>query len=674
MAFSFPKGRNSNPANDAELSPEEEEKPSHKRPEPEELTVELIRERASAASKAILGDRKEYYMNDLFLRGKQWIKYNNTDQSFVPWRRRGGRYQATINKLDNLVTTYMGKINRADLVFNVPASTADDYAIQGALVSEAIITYKHDDCGWEDKREELTLATIKGGTAALVTEWDAGAKSYGAVRTGDTTEQVLNITEFALEPGAKSVEKARWWVKQQVVPTATAQAIYKLEDEPRADHNSGGPYGVGLGGDLTGTQAKGCLVTTYYERPNFLRPAGAVAVVVNDQLVWGPKAWPFPFKDRLNIEVVCETVVDGQWNGLSRLSKARSVQVAYNFVASNIDDHIKKVGTAKFIAPYGSSEVFDQMDDDPANPIRYPDGAQPPGYLPPPNMPSYILQRLDKLEADMQDIMGVHDVSQGVAPTNIESGFGLQTLAENDNSASSALAKRIARAFSQTAQLVLRLYADRVSDTREATVYDEGRVAQTVKWNGKTISGQTKVIIPKDAIIPHSRAAMQQFAETLAKMGMLPPGQEGLTLMMELAEVPNREQSLWYINPAEARARYDVARIMQGETVIPQDFHNHDVSIKVANRARMSPRYDTLTTKVRRKLDLFVDAHETMAAEEAGQQIRRAAMSPALANAPTANQAAPLPAELTGINPTQPAMLPQGLPSEAQQSPQIGDM
>lgn len=653
----MPKGRNPSTEPDLEHFSHEDEEVSHKQPEISEITAAEILKRAEAASNAISQDRREYHMNHAFLEGKQWIKWVDREKAFVPWKRRGGRYQATVNKLDGLVTTYMGKITRADMVFNVPASTADDYALQGALVAESIITHKHDVCDWESKREELTLAAIKGGTAALVVEWDAAAKSYGSVRTGDTVERVLNITEFAVEPGAKDATHARWWVQQQVLPTEEVQSLYKLEYEPKAEHRSGGPYAMGLGDGMS-PQAKGCLVTTYYERPNFLRPEGVVAVVVNNKMVWGPKAWPFPFKDRLNLEVVRETVVDRQWHGLTRLSKARPVQVQYNFVSSNIEDHIKKVGTAKLVAPHGSSDALDTWDDDPANPVRYPDGSSPPQYLSPPSLPAYILNRLEALDNAMQDIMGIHGISQGEAPANIESGFGLQTLAEQDASPATALAKRVARAFAKTASSVLELYVANVRETRKATVYaPDSKVAETHQWTGKTIAGQTKVIIPQDAIIPHSRAAMQQFAETLAKMGLLPPGQEGLTLMLELAEVPNREQSLWYVNPAEARSRHDVARIMQGEVVYPQSFHNHKVAISVANRARMSPRYDTMPKQRREALDLFIKTHEMMDIEEAGKQMGQAAISPALANAADANEPTPLPPELLGVAP-QPAQLP----------------
>lgn len=663
MAKQLSKAKNPTKANDLTDADERDtDKPiEHGKPEIEQITAHEIMERAEAVNQYLMHDRKEYQHNALFLEGSQWVKYVDATKAFIPWNRIGGRSKITVNKLDSIVATYMSKITRTDMRFEVPASTADDYAIEGSLVSQAIIAYKHDECNWEGKREELLLAAIKGGTSALIVEWDPSAKAYGSVRTGDTVEKVRNITQFGVEPGAEEARTARWMTTQAVLPSPEVQAIYKLKEMPKDDSTGGSPYSTGVQGNSIGTATRGTLVTTYYERPNFLRPEGAVAVVVNEKLVWGPKPWPFPFKDHLNIDVLRETLIDGQWNGSTRLTKARPVQLAYNFVNSNIDEHIKKVGTAKPMAPYGSSEVFEQWDDDPANSIRYPDGASPPGYLQPPNMPAYILNRLATLEADMQDIMGIHGVSQGQAPGGIQSGSGVQQLIEQDASPATSVAKRTARVFENTASDILCLLSANVSETRTATVYGaDGKVAESAKWTGKTIAGQTKVSIPEDAVIPHSRAAMQQFAETIAKMGLLPPGQAGLTLLLELAEVPNREQSLWYVNAPEARSRYDVSRIFQGEIVEPRDFQNHKVAIEVGNRARMSPRYDQAGKKIQERLDLFVQTHETMAAEEAGQQMAKAAVSPALAGAATANQAEPLPPELTGVAPMQPGTMPSG--------------
>jgi hypothetical protein len=642
---------------------------SHKSPKIEDLTEKEIIMRKDEAVKAVLRYRKEYDMNRAFLSGHQWIKWHDKDRAFVPWKRKGGRYQATVNVMDSLASTIVAKLMKQGIVFEVPADQANDYAIQGSLIAESVLRAKVTDAHWDSRREDLYWATITGGTTVVEVSWDTSRNTYGDMATGDTRETILPITEFALEPGAKTPEDARWWIKQQVLPAEQVQAMFKLEKKPNEDMSFGGPYTGGVMGQ-TGPTGRGVEVTWYYERPNFLRPQGAMAVIVNNKLAWGVKPWSFPFKDRLNIDVARMTPVPGTPYGETPLSKIRSLQIQYNFIHSNIQEHIKKVGTAKFAAPYGSSEVFDQMDDDPGNPLRYPDNAQAPHYMVPPGMPGYIIQHLDTLERKMQDIMGVHAISQGVTPSNIESGVGLSILAEQDSTPAGRLAQEAARCLSGMGSKVLQLCAANVKDTRKATVYeDKNSTGRRIKWTGKSLAGQTNAIIPPDSVLPRSHAAAQQFAETIAKMGFIPPTPEGLTLLLELAQVPDREQSLWYVNPNEAKARWDVGKLAGGEVALPRDFQNHKTFIDVGNRFRLTPEYDALPEEQQKIIDNWILAHQRMDEEEAGQQMAKAAMSPALAGTATANAAAPLPPEMTGIMPPAPGTMPQGTPPQMAGAP-----
>ena len=49
-------------------------------------------------------------------------------------------------------------------------------------------------------------------------------------------------------------------------------------------------------------------------------------------------------------------------------------------------------------------------------------------------MPAWWQERPVDLREAIDDIMGVHDVSRGEAPSNIESGYGLSILVEQDTS------------------------------------------------------------------------------------------------------------------------------------------------------------------------------------------------------------------------------------------------
>ncbi len=87
------------------------------------------------------------------------------------------------------------------------------------------------------------------------------------------------------------------------------------------------------------------------------------------------------------------------------------------------------------------------------------------------------------------------------------------------------------------------------------------------------------------------------------------------------------------VDPQVAKARRENYEIMQGEVCIPRDFDNHAVHIEEHNAERLSARYERATPDLQHVMDQHVQAHSTMAAEEAGQQAMKMQYAPALAAA-----------------------------------------
>lgn len=550
----------------------------------------------------------------------------------------------------------MSTLMHDPIVFEVPPQSADDYALQGSQTGEAILRDKTVKCNWDSRKEELAIATLMGGTAGLCVEWDATAKAYSdELKTGDTVETVLPIVDFVLEPVTREASKARWWIKARILNPETVQSMYNLPKPPPADALTGGPFHQRIlpTADTRMNQQQGTLVLTYYERPNTLRPEGSVVVVVDNKIVWGPEKWPFPFKDRLNLEVARCLVVPGKWTGDTFVSSVRPIQTQLNFVWTNIHENTKALGMNKLLIPYGASDIENQLTDDPTQPIRYPDGIEKPSYLAPANVPNHIIRQVEMLENEIADIMGVHGVSQGTAPGGVESGYGIHLLAESDKTPTGRLAYELGRVLGSMATMVLEIYAEKVKDTRQASVMRRGMPVQSVKWRGEHLAGQTTAIVPRDSVLPRNAAADQQFAQTLLQMraDWFP----NFATFAQAARLP-AEDMMWYMDPDTQKAEYENYRMADGEVIEPEDFDNHTKHIQQHNMFRKTPRYMSMKPELREIFDLHIKAHQSMSAEEAGQQIARQAMHPALGGIPNAQETPPMPnlGMLGALQPQQP--------------------
>jgi hypothetical protein len=69
---------------------------------------------------------------------------------------------------------------------------------------------------------------------------------------------------------------------------------------------------------------------------------------------------------------------------------------------------------------------------DEAGEFIFHDGDEPWQWVSPPPMPDWWQRLPGDLAAQMDDTIGIHEVSRGEAPVNIESGLGLSILAEQD--------------------------------------------------------------------------------------------------------------------------------------------------------------------------------------------------------------------------------------------------
>lgn len=615
--------------------------------------VAEIRKRYWDGLQSLQSELRDYWLNHSFLHGYQWLYWSETAGRLDELPPDPERVQATVNRLWPNTRTILGTLMQRELVFEVPPKAADDSHVRGARLAETIIRSVHHDHDWEWLRESVAYAAWKGGTAAMCVGWDPEAEvtldddlQGNPIAKGDTYEEKLNITEFVVEPGCRNPEKARWWIKAVALPPEDVKGMFGLEETPPADATAGlAPFHRKLMGYDRGADSRVgdlTLVITYFERPNPECPDGEVVTVVDNKVVYGDE-WPFPFKDRLNLVIVRETPRENRWTGDTVMTAARPLQVLLNVAWSSVTEHMKLAGNARLLIPYSSIEMIEQLTDLPGDQVPYNDALQvKPDYLSPPQMPGWWIEQPDRLAQQLDDIMGVHDVSRGAAPANIESGFGLTILAEKDSTPINRLTNEIAGAFGRLASMVLAIYEQETKDkgvTRRSLVQIPGNAPLDVIWNGEDLKGQTTAIVPVDAIMPRSRAAQLEFAKDLLAAGLI----ESITDFLAVAELPGAREILSVTSPDTDQARRENSQFGLGRQSLPRPWHDHAVHIAEHNNYRKTVDFEMLDEEEKQMVEDHIIAHETLAAEEVGKGRMRTTIDPALGMAPNAAGAAPVP-------------------------------
>ena len=351
----------------------------------------------------------------------------------------------------------------------------------------------------------------------------------------------------------------------------------------------------------------------------------------------------FPWKHRLNLCAARESLIEHEAFGSTVLSDVRSPQTALNAAWSGFLEHMREASTHRIIMDENWEDAIDTLNDRAGAPLVGPKAkVGAPEYLKAPPIPAGLVEGIQLLKAEIDNLLGVHDVSRGEAPNNIESGYGLSILAEKDSSPVGRLIKETARVWSRVGWMVLELHQTEVTSERTTSI-SEGAAPAVRKWKGSDIQGETKATVPLEAIIPKSQAAQQQWAEHAVENGLINV-EDPLAVMRfaRLADMPDQRGILDATLPDAAKAIRENETVVLDDIPIPMDFDDHAIHIEVHNEFRKSLQYSLLSPEQVTDINNHVLAHEKMAGQEMGDRRMATDIDPALGAAPVATGAAPM--------------------------------
>jgi len=626
----------------------------------DEITAGKVRALWDRGVRATRQEREQAAVNAMFLRNRQWVYWNRTSGRLEELPREPSRVRATVPRLGPDSRRIIAKLMRRALAFDVPPTSADDAAARASRIGEAALVEAQRSQSWEILRLDHAYSAWEAGVAGLCVEWDwrvgtpvAMNERGQTVGTGDVRLSVVSLHEIACEPGTRDIETGRWWIRGVALPPPDVRSMYGLAADPKPDARAADMVWRLTDVDRTETVPL-TMVLTYWERPCDMEPGRVVTVVGNEIVDQGE--WPFPFNDRLNIAVAKVEPIHGRWVGHTPVSDAVSVQALYNMSWSSIVEHMKLCGNARLWVPMGALEDIDELTDTPGEAVEFnPINGQKPAYEAPPVMPDWWIRQPSMLESAMDDILGVHDISRGEAPTGIESGVALSILSENDDTPVGALAKTLGECWARSASMVLKLWEANVSETRTSTVHLPGNVPEAISWSGGDLLGQTTATVPLDSVIPRSRAAQAAYALQLYDRKIIQTPSE----LAKVADLPDQDDLLAGIDPDTARAQRENYWMAIGVPRTVDDIDDHQNHLKVHRNFMRSERYEYLEPEVQDIVRQHNEAHEMYAAGQAAEQTQAAGVSPIAAMLPT-QATKPIPAGDMQQAQDMGALVPQG--------------
>lgn len=459
------RGKLSDPDNlSAEIGPEDFLKAF---PEPTEDEKNIVREIEDAYQDSAQARRfmeGEWFESLAFYKGKQWVEWRSGDVGGLFGLRdpkRPWKVYATRNKIKGKVKKLLARSlqNKPDSsVAPMTLSTIDQEASD-----EASAVIAHLDHLFDRPTQSRILAryALNTSTVFLKIAWDSHAYAWvpkpgasdkldekGCVwsQVGEISEDVVPCFEMYLDDQAKTWDELRYIIHAKVRPLSYVASHYGEAGEAV----SGEAVNAGVSGyvearlaSVVGEQArlsstsaeKHVVVKEYWEKPSRRYKKGRLITIAGGRVLrneeWPYEKWQdFPF-----IPLGYEDGQGAVWHQ-NAVADLISPQRSYNTGISRLEEH-RNTSWGKILIeagslPLGSVDVFDGAR--PNEKIVYLAGRAAPQIVPAAPVPSFLGQLLQIDNGDIDDISGIHDVSEGQVPTGVTAGNAIELLQQSDSS------------------------------------------------------------------------------------------------------------------------------------------------------------------------------------------------------------------------------------------------
>lgn len=617
--------------------------------------VDWAKSQYERAKQARAGTERQWYLNLAFYFGKQnMVPRQNqsliTTASGTLYTPPAPYYRVrpVINRIRPTVRTELAKLTgQKPNAFVIPASS-EDRDLFAAQAGEQIWDSIYRKHNIKRTLRKALFWTLVCGSGYIKSYWDPtkvddendqmGELCFEAetpfhVFVPDLREQELEEQPFIIHAQLKSLD----WVKLNF-PLMKLNFPAKTGDEILEDS-----WLNMMGASSTNDQHK-VLILECWVKPNkvSLFPQGAVFTVIGDELAQGMFGWPYEHKKYPFAKI--DHIPGGKFYADSSIVDLIPLQREYNRTRGQIIEAKNRMAKPQLAAEKGSIDPS-KITSEPGQVVLYTPGFNPPQPIPLQNLPSYVLQELDRILLDWSDIAGIHEVSQGQVPPGVSAATAISYLQEQDETKLSHTVESLEIAIEKTAQMTLSYVSQFWDASRTVKVTGLDGTFDAMAFRGSDLRGNTDIKVEAGSALPTSRAAKQALIMDFMKMGFIQPDEgmevlelgginkiyDRLQIDKKQAQRENLKMAKVSLDLLDLHLQQEMERITTQEAdsltddgvpldengaPIPPDlivpvntYDNHAVHIMVHNDYRKSQSFENQPQHIKELFDQHVNQH-----------------------------------------------------------------
>ncbi len=578
---------------------------------------------------------RQWFLNISNFIGNQWLSLDRVTGRFVVPRAPSWRVRLVVNKILPIARTQIAKLRETEPRIYTAASTAEDADIQGADLATDVAQSIYNGSDFNDVRKQLTLWQVVAGNAYTVTVYDEragkeivdqqmdengqpildeqGNPVMRKFKTGDILIDFASPFEIVPDYSVSQWKEQNAIVRKKVRSLAQIHKRYgvvvgpeKLSDQYLDEQRIMNMVSNhGRFANTKNTLQNAATVKEMWHPPSEKYPEGRHIITANGKLLYqGRLPNKRNGKPTMPVTHFGGIEIPGRLLDMSPLENLLQLQWTYNRGRSQVIENINLLGKAKVLAPMGSIPDG-AYTDEPGEIVEYdPNAGPPPEPITPPALPAYHLENLTRLQQEMEDVGGVHEISLGRLPRRATSGVALSILEEKDTTIITPMRDSLADGIAKTLSLALGIAAEKFVETRISKIVGKDKDHKIFRWKGTDLNSQDDVRVKIDQPFPSSRAAKLEFAINLVRSGILDP--EDALSILQLDDL-SKVKDLALKKDESKYAEMENFDLLKGGQVNAGQYEDHQLHIKVHKRLAKNTRIDP---SVRQVVEQHIKEHE----------------------------------------------------------------
>lgn len=552
--------------------------------------------------------RREYdwFLNDQFYHNNQYLKYNVAARRVqsVPTERMLDR--VTINKVFQQVRGIINFLNAEHPSIGIRPSDQADDAYLRAKKEKALCDYWYRHLQLNKKNKKISLNACKYGVGWAKVLWDNDAlaptkpftDSEGKTRSfqyGEVFVDACDTFEVYPDPMGREKSDMRYIIHAPIRTISELQnnPLYSNTDNLASDNRlaasnlrqseirlnlaSGSQFAPGQPNQMD------TVVTLEIFQKVFSQVSNKWEIWVTTRTESGVllrhDKWPM---DEFPFEFFTTDVVDLLTEAKGVIHNIREPNRALNEMVSQVHETARIMGKLNWKMPRGSN--VNVITDETGQFIEYditPGGA--PEQATAAQLPSYIMQHIQTLNAFIEDIGGMHASFNGKAPFAQASGDLVESLSQGDQNNLTTMRDNFDDFNVRLNKLMLKTAKVNYKENRQfpSTIENEFGEARWFEMKPDEINTGDDVAVSTGTQMPYSIAEKQQMYMNLWKEKAIQDPQ----LLFKLLEMPDIDAAMGDEESDIERQLNEIRGVMKnGEIRDPIISENHAVHIQTLDK------------------------------------------------------------------------------------------